>query len=191
MNETPLHTLLSAHADRYPNWQPQDVYKLAHQAALGSEHAVVDRESARAWLQRELTQLAGAQIGAPAEPLIDPISADGALARVHLRSLLQLHLPAAPLLDAFITTAHTFRGSLVALEDSLAAAISLAGSGRLGVDAAELAALIARMRAVGFPAAHHSAAYTRAYHPAYRVAAVDHLPAEYRACQSANPNKER
>ena len=74
-------------------------------AVTGSPFSTGRRESARAWLQRELTQLAGAQIGVPAEPLIDPISADGALARVHLRSLLQLHLPAAPLLDAFITTA--------------------------------------------------------------------------------------
>lgn len=41
------------HCSRYPGLQVEDLYKLVHQAALGSEHAVKDIEVARQWLMRE------------------------------------------------------------------------------------------------------------------------------------------
>ena len=77
----PMNKILQDHLARYPKMQARDVYKLLHQAAMGSEHAVTDIASARAWLEREL-----AEIGpGPAEPLVDPISPDGQIARIHLR----------------------------------------------------------------------------------------------------------
>ena len=42
-----LGSLLRNHFNRYPLMQVQDVYKLLHQAAMGSEHAVVDETNAR------------------------------------------------------------------------------------------------------------------------------------------------
>ena len=45
---------------------------------------------------------------------------------------------------------------------------------------APLAQLFAEMRNAGFPAAHHSQAYSRACHPAYRVVLLSTLPENYR-----------
>ncbi len=175
-----FHTILLAHVARYPAWQPQDVYKLAHQAAMGSEHAVIDRERARAWLQQELSGLNCLEQNATDEPLIDPISEDGRIVRVHLRPLVRLGLPAETLLDAFLRTAAEFHGEIDKLEEYLSVAVALAAEGQLGMHTAPLAQLFAKMRGAGFPAAHHSEAYARACHPAYRVVLLSTLPEDYR-----------
>jgi hypothetical protein len=52
-----IETILQDHITRYPRMQIQDLYKLLHQAALGSEHAVLDPESAWLWLARELGKM--------------------------------------------------------------------------------------------------------------------------------------
>ncbi|HZW04755.1 MAG TPA: hypothetical protein VFF68_12555, partial [Anaerolineaceae bacterium] len=64
--------ILRAHHARYPRMQIQDEYKLIHQAALGSEHAVDSPEMARKWLIQE----AAAMGNGPDEPVFDPISDD-------------------------------------------------------------------------------------------------------------------
>ncbi len=176
MNLSSFYAILLNHAARYPAWQPQDVYKLAHQAALGSEHAVIDRERACAWLEEEITGLTSPELNPTDEPLVDPISVDGSVARVHLRPLVRLDLPPDLLLEAFLRTAAEFRGDIDRLEEYLSTAGALAASGKLGMDAKPLAELVAEMRSTGFPAAHHSETYTRAYHPAYRVVLLATLP---------------
>ena len=60
-----------------------DIYKLLHQAALGPGHAVRDPATASAALASEMPGLGEG----PADPLVDPISPDGRLARIHLRRL--------------------------------------------------------------------------------------------------------
>src|SRR5262245_16198317 len=80
-----ISQLLGAHLARYPRMQLEDIYKLLHQAAMGPEHAVEDVAAARARLHTEAQQLGSG----PADPLVDPISPDGRLARVHLRTFLE------------------------------------------------------------------------------------------------------
>ena len=46
-----ISQLLTAHLQRYPRMQLEDIYKLLHQAALGPEHAVQDAAIARARLR--------------------------------------------------------------------------------------------------------------------------------------------
>ena len=178
-NTPSFRDILRAHAARYPVWQPQDVYKLAHQAALGSEHAVTDRAHARAWLERELALLTPAPAGLPAEPLIDPISADGAIIRVHLRPLARLELPPEILLDAFLRTASEFQGSRQTLQEYLQYATWLKSEDGLGFPAGQLSGFFMEMARNDFPAVHHSKEYARVYHPAYRVIARAFLPEEY------------
>jgi hypothetical protein len=155
--------VLLAHAQRYPAWQAQDVYKLAHQAALGSEHALISAEQARLRLEEEIS---GLEAG-PAEPLLDAISADGRLVRVHLRPYVGAGLPAAALAEAFVRTATGFKGSVEVLEQYLAQATALAKD--LSIAPAALEELIAGMRQKGFSAMHHSEVFRRQYAPAYRV----------------------
>ena len=155
-----FETILRNHLVRYPAMQVQDVYKLIHQAALGSEHAIADPESARKWLEREL-----AGMGVDSEEVtIDPISPDGQIVRVHLRPFVaQGGVPEA-LLDAFIRTANEFRGNQNALESYWKIA-----TGIMHFSHEEMDEFIGPLRAQNYPAVHHSEAYEHAYRPAYRV----------------------
>src|SRR5262249_47815609 len=68
---------LTAHPlRRYPRMELADVYKLLHQAAMGSGHAIEDPAEARAKLEEELTHLGEG----PDDPVADPISPDGKVA---------------------------------------------------------------------------------------------------------------
>jgi hypothetical protein len=152
--------------------QVEDVYKLAHQACLGSEHAVGERAQAERWLERELEQLGDG----PHEPTIDPISPDGRIGRVHLRPYLAGGGDATDLLDAFVRTANGFRGSHERLRSSWATVEALAADGSLPFSRADAEAFGRSADAAGFPAVHHSPAYGAAYRPAYRVVARAFLP---------------
>ncbi len=169
MATTPFQEILLAHARRYPAWQPQDVYKLAHQAALGSEHALVSVEQARQRLEQEIV---GLGVGG-GEPLLEPISADGRIVRVHLWPYVNAGLSTAALLQAFVQTATEFKGSVEVLQQYLAQARVLATD--ILIDPVALEGLVAAMREKGFPAVHHSEAFRRQYAPAYRVVAREWL----------------
>jgi hypothetical protein len=169
-----MRDILIEHARRYPCWELDDVYKLIHQAAMGSEHATTDEAHAREWLTRELADLRSG----PVELLLDPISADGLIVRVHLRPFASLGLDSEALLAAFLRTGKEFRGSTDRIEESFSEAARLARGGLLAFGETDVLSLIARMKSVGFPAVHHSAVFEAAYHPAYRVVARAFLPRE-------------
>lgn len=162
-----LRELLVAHARRYPLWGLDDLYKLLHQAALGSEHASTSETEARRRLLRELAELGPG----PEEPLVDPISPDGSIARVHLRPFARMGLDAGMLLAAFLRTAQESRGSSELIEFGLTEAARLAGEGALGFSEADIRRLEAEARGADFPAVHHTAGFVAAYRPAYRVVA--------------------
>lgn len=172
-----VRSVLLAHGARYPRWQVQDIYKLVHQGATGSEHAISDDSRARAWLVRELSEMG---LGAE-EPLVDPIAPDGSVVRIHLRPFVRMGFNAETLLAAFLRTAREFHGSAEAVERGLAEAAQLAGEGLVSVDRKEVERIGVRMKAAGFPAVHHSAAYVEVYRPAYRVVALSFVPREWRA----------
>lgn len=169
-----MRDILIDHARRYPRWAPEDLYKLVHQGAMGSEHAVIDEARAREWLSRELKDLESG----PEEPLLDSISADGSIVRVHLRPFARLALDPELLLAVFVRTAREFRGSAERIEEILSEAARLARDGLLAFGVADVRSLVARMRTVGFPAVRHSAVYRAEYYPAYRVVARAFLPWE-------------
>lgn len=182
-----LATLVSAadfqpvvlgHAKRYPRWEPQDCYKLLFQAVLGAEHAVSDEAGARKWMENEVAALGDG----PAEPLVDPISADGALVRVHLRTFVARGGDPAKLVRAFVATGQRKFGTREQLADAWAQVVALAEARRLPFTAAAALEFGEKMRAAGWPAVHHSKAFGAAYRPAYRVIAreflSDVLPAE-------------
>ncbi|MCS6848545.1 MAG: hypothetical protein RMN52_12640 [Anaerolineae bacterium] len=168
-----FESILRDHLRRYPLMQAEDVYKLLHQACLGSEHAVRDLDGVRRWLARELAEMGAG----PDDPLIDPIAPDGRIVRVHLRPYVAAGHDPAQLLDAFVRTANGYRGSHDDLQRALDEAIALAEAGVVTLDARRLRELSRSLAAQGFPAIHHSDAYERAYRPAYRVVARAYLPA--------------
>jgi hypothetical protein len=161
----PIAATLLAHFARYPAMQLQDVYKLIHQAALGSEHAVRDAESAGHWLGRELAEMGTG----PTEPLVDPLSEDTGLVRIHLRPYIAAGNDPERLLEAFICTANHYKGEPKLLEVYWGAAVELAEGGQIPFSVAELRGFFAPLQAQGFPALHHSPEYRRLYRPAYRL----------------------
>lgn len=148
-----------------PCWQLQDVYKLAFQAALGSEHAAPNEAAARQWLEQEAATLGAG----PADPQIEPISPDGRLVRVNLRPYLAAGGNLDALLQAFLRTAVEWRGERETLLRYTSWVVEFAQAGRLPFPAAEMRAYFQRIAEADFPAAHHSASYREVYRPAYRV----------------------
>jgi len=169
--QEPLRRILLAHLARYPLMQPVDLYKLLHQAAMGSEHAAPDEAAARAWLQRELRSLGEG----PGDPLIDPISPGGEIVRVHLRPHLAAGYEPERLLEAFLRTGREYRGSTERLAEWGRLAVQMAEAGRLPFGR-EMRALLEERTAQGFGSAHHSRQYGESYRPAYRVVAAAFLP---------------
>jgi hypothetical protein len=162
-----LQQIFDSHFTRTPAMQPQDIYKLLFQAALGSEHAVIDEQSARIWLAREIS---GMGVG-PDDPLLDPLSPDGQILRVHLRPYIKAGKDPQTLLHAFIQTANEWRGLTETLKVYAAEAASFLQSQTGSMPPQDFKTFLANMESQGFPAAHHSGEYVRLYRPAYRVVA--------------------
>jgi len=167
-----LVRILADHARRYPRLEVADLYKLLHQAAMGSEHAVSNEEAVRAWLERELATMGPG----PEEPLVDPIAPGSEVVRVHLRPYHAAGYDAEELLDAFLRTADEYRGSVERLQHYWEMAEEMVRQGRLPLAPDEICEFRERMARQGFPAIHHSATYQRVYRPAYRVVALPFLP---------------
>ena len=155
-----IEEVVQAHLARYPHLQIQDLYKLLHQAALGSEHAVSDSDAVERWLQRELAEM---EEGV-SEPLIDPISHNGEIVRVHLRPYVAAGRDPQILLRAFIRTADQFHGDSLLLEGYWHETIALAP-----FSTEEMDDFFGELKNKNFPAVHHSAVYESLYRPAYRV----------------------
>jgi hypothetical protein len=168
-----VESLLRAHLLRYPLMQPEDVYKLLFQAVMGPVHALADPVSARLWLLSEMK----ASATGPKEPLIDPISCGGPMARVHLRPWLLADLDPDLLFDAFAKTPLSYHGSIRRLETACQEAAAWLRRRQAPIaEAFDL--LIPTLREPGFPALRHSQGYRAAYRPAYRVVDVSLLNPE-------------
>ena len=155
-----FQTVLQSHLIRYPALKIQDIYKLCHQAALGSEHAVSNPEIARVRLERELNEMGA---GIP-EVSLDPISPDGEIIRVHLHPYIATGGDSERLLSAFIRTANEYHGDIHTLEEYWQTAVFIAHFSFHALDE-----FIQPMKTQGYPAIHHSPEYEHLYRPAYRV----------------------
>lgn len=171
-DQTGFQRIVARHMARYPAMQLEDVYKLAHQASLGSEHAVPDRAHAQRSLEQELAQLGDG----PAEAMLDPISPDARILRVHLRPFVASDGDMAQLLEAFVRTANEYRGSTRQLRSHWTSVEVMTATGHLPFTPTDAQAFWLQMESASYPAVHHSAAYQVAFRPAYRVVAHEFLP---------------
>jgi len=170
-----MRQVLELHQGRYPDMQVEDLYKLLHQAAMGTGHAILSREAARQWLTREVEALGDPPAQLADEPLIEPISPGGRLVRVHLRPYLREGRDMDHLLEAFVQTAEQYSGDTATLDEYCQSAVDLTREGALPFSPSELQARFAELKRQGYPAVHHSEAYREAYEPAYRVVLRDLL----------------
>ena len=156
--------VVERHAARYPFMRVQDMYKLVHQAAMGSAHAA-DSLAAVKMLTYEIRTLRGDN----QEPMCDPVSPSGDLVRVHLRAFDISGEDLEELAEAFGATIVSVQGSVDRLERYWGYAESAAADGRLPFTVEELQAYFAERAKEGHPAVHHSHRFRTLYRPAYRV----------------------
>jgi hypothetical protein len=152
--------------------QPEDLYKLIHQAAMGSEHAIDNRAAARDYLYQEIDTLQGTSD----EPLMETLSPDGNLVRVNLRPFLNLNGDIDTLLQAFIETATSFPGDPALLKTYMGTALAISKANIIPLDSVALEGFFSEMTQLEYPAVHHSPIYIRLYAPAYRVIHLANLP---------------
>jgi hypothetical protein len=165
--------LLGQHLRRYPRMELADIYKLLHQAAMGAGHAVGDPGAARALLHSEAQSLGEG----PPDPIVDPISPDGKLARVHLRPYVAAGRDLDALADAFVQTAQRFSASPERLAKFCGCLGDLADAQGIPLSRAQVNEYFDTIVAQAYPVVRHSEAYRAAYRPAYRVVLLELLPA--------------
>jgi len=169
---TELRGIILGQVARHPQMAPEDLFKLLHQAAMGSEHAMADSAGVRAWMVSELATMGEGT----AEPMVDTIAPGGRVVRVHLRPWVAAGRSTDSLLRAFVATARAVPQDTLMLVRYLAVADSMVAEGKLPFTVEPWRALVATARTGGFQALHHSPAYEAAYHPAYRVVAGGLVP---------------
>lgn len=152
-----------------PEARIEDAYKFLFQATRGGEHAAPDEASARAYLAREWAGLPAA--GSPSdEPPIEWLRHDGALVRLNLRPAKAQGIPEDAVLGAFLVSGRAVRmdaSGFTYAWQALGERLRERPQGHLTRAAWD--ALDVAMLPKGYPAMHHSEAYTAAYAPAYRV----------------------
>ena len=154
---------------RYPDMKVEDTYKFVHQAAFGNGHLITDEGAAREYLRSELASITADD----KEPLVDPVSPDGSVVRVNLRSFKARHLDVGKLGDVVIESAKKFTPDRARFERWWDEAADAANRRKLPFDAAVLTNFGAARAVEDYPAVHHSEAYSKSYQPAYRVVLRD------------------
>ncbi len=155
-----------AHLDARQFAGAEDLYKFLHQAVYGPGHAIQNQESAALWLEREIEGL-----GPPVEGEVpcEALGGEPPLVRINLRPFVSNGGDSVLLVDAFVASANTDRGSSRRMTTVLSLAASYvlcAGRGEL---APELKTLSAELAEKDYPVIHHSEPYVEAYEPSYRV----------------------
>jgi hypothetical protein len=113
----------------------------------------------------------------PDEPVSDAISPDGRLARIHLRAYVDAGHAADALFDAFVQTAREYPPAPDKLVKLCGCVADLAAAGGVPFDQADVAEYFDGIAKNSYPIVRHSAAFRKAYKPAYRVVCLDYLPA--------------
>jgi len=141
-----------------------DIYKLLYQGVFGVGHLL--GESARQRLEAEARTLNLDDHFE--EPLIEEVSADGAMLRVNLRPFLRRRLQLDGLFSAMLESAHE-EGKADDFLEAWSVFKHLVDSGDLIFDEKEIEELDRQLEGGGCPPQHHSEIYRRTYNPAYRV----------------------
>ncbi len=167
----------------YPESTVQDIYKSFCQDNLGPEHLIQDPESARNYLESELStyreDLDSLRYEAPGRSFY-PVGDKGNYVRVDLSTVLDGLVGDDVLLDAFIRSANT--GRKVSLDEWAAKWKSVSRVIRKDFGdipgAEEDLRILDSLIVAGTPIIHHSSAFRAAYHPHYRIVAKDIFEAE-------------
>jgi hypothetical protein len=166
-----ISNLTSQHIARYPNLELIDLYKLLHQSALGASHASAADDILEKEFNVEWDNLTGVHV----EPAIDPISPDGKIARIHLRSYLSQDYSKDDLLMAFIRTANAHNGSQEKLKKFCNCLRDLSKAKQLPFNPEDTEAFLNDVENKDYPTLRHSNIFKKEYEPSYRIVHLDYL----------------
>jgi ubiquinone/menaquinone biosynthesis C-methylase UbiE len=178
--------ILAWHQRAYSKMEAVDYYKLVYQSVFGVGHLIgadshVDPAAGRQRIRTALETEVGASSHLERsatrllhENLIDPLDEELALVRLNLRPFARLSRNLPRLVPALIRTAASVAGDRDLLRQRLDELLrwlrrNVGASSHQPDLTAAAAALVRAAGSKGFPALHHSAAFRRHYHPAYRV----------------------
>jgi len=150
-----------------PEMRAEDAYKWLFHATLGGEHAVLDEDGPRKWLDQEWASLGPPLPGEPEVVRLDP---EGRLIRVNLRPFKRRGGDKEMLLAIFVASAQSFhadKSKFVREWKSLGSRLRVHPIGRIRFE--DWKHLDQETARAGYPAIDHSAMYEKAYSPAYRV----------------------
>ena len=166
-----INTLTSQHIARYPNLELRDLYKLLHQSALGTSHANAADDILVKAFNLELNNLNETH----AEPVIDPISPDGKVVRVHIRSYLAQEYSKENLLSAYIQTTRNHNGSKEKLKKFCDCLKDLSNTNQLPFTPKETETFFSDIESKDYPTLRHSNVFKKEYKPSYRIVNLDFL----------------
>ena len=160
-----ITSLVSQHLTRYPDLELQDVYKLLCQSAMGASRSTESIDVLHDKFKRELKHTSVSR----SEPVIDPISPDGLISRVHLKTYVSLNYPTDDLFQAFIETIQLHQGSSAKLKKFVSCLRDLSSAEQLPFK---------REDTTEFPVFGHSDLFKTQYSPSYRIVHMDFLANE-------------
>ena len=163
---------VSGMMERYPQARLLDIYKSCFQDYMGAEHLVGDSESARAYLEQELTTTDATALQAW---YYEPCGIQGRYMRVSLRAVIDGKISADKLLDAFVRSANDpERPSVEQWAKQWHEIIGIIDGMTLGLPQYdEDKQFIEQVLEMGKYAISHSPEYRQAYAPHYRIVKRD------------------
>lgn len=164
-----LRHILTTHAYRYPEMQPQDAVKLVYQNEFGPGHLIKDPQSSLRRLQDERSSVIPNSNTPPLEGI------GNGLYRVSLSAWDAAEYPSEHLNRDFVRSAGNHRGSMEQFLRKLSFLQELTAQGFLPFSHSELEGYLSQYISDGCPAVSHSERYRDAYHPSYRVVRQDCL----------------
>ncbi len=163
-----VYSLIKRHHALRPEMEPQDVYKLLYQSAMGLGHLIADTTKAREYLMRELAALDTTD-NVVRDSLTEPIAHDSTMLRVNLRPFRDRRLNPDRLIAAMLGTVKNYSPDKEMFLQDWKIFIHLAGSDRMPFSKDSVNRFDETMRLQNYPMVHHSRRYTEIYRPAYRV----------------------
>lgn len=157
---------------QYPEARLLDIYKSSFQDFMGAEHLVGDIESARGYLEQELSSTSSEELQAW---YYEPCGVNGCYVRISLKAVIDGKIMPEALLDAFVRSANgTERPTVEQWTDRWHQMIAVIDSMRLDLPHYEEdKQFIDQVLAMGKYAISHSPEYRNAYSPHYRIVRRD------------------
>lgn len=169
-----LQEIVLSHRSQHPEAEPVDLYKLARQATYGDGARLI--EDARAPLASILDEIDGLDLEPRDwEPVVEPISVNTDLARVHLRPFFRAGGDPRRLARALIGTAESFGEAPEQLAALLGELRAVLRSEWPEMSHLTFDKLLREQASDGFGVLPHSEIFLDLYDPHYRVVSLKQL----------------